>query len=109
MNNAIISAGFLKFMMTESKSPNYDYSGTMALIYLADLHEFRTGLSVGDIDMFALSQAGFAPFFHARHHPNYLEIELMETIQRHSVPEELLTFKNKTEAVYLPDDGESGN
>lgn len=108
MNNAITPAGFLKFMMTEAKNPNFIYLGTMTLTYLEALQNFRTGLRVGDIERIASSKAVFAPLFHARHHPNYQEIEMMEAVQRHSVPEELLPFYNETEAVCLSEDGESG-
>lgn len=95
-------------MMTEAKNPNFIYLGTMTLTYMEALQNFRTGLRVGDIERIASSKAVFAPLFHARHHPNYQEIEMMEAVQRHSVPEELLPFYNETEAVCLSEDGESG-
>lgn len=94
--------------MTEAKNPNYLFLGTMTLTYQEALQNFRTGLSVGDIERIALSKAVFAPLFHARHHPNYQEIKIMGAVQRHSTPEELLQFYNETEAVCLSEDGESG-
>lgn len=80
MNNAITPAGFLKYMKTEARNPNYIYLGTMTLTYLDALQNFRTGLRVGDTDRIASSKAVFAPLFHARHHPSYQEIEMMETV-----------------------------
>lgn len=94
--------------MTEAKNPNYLFLGTMTLTYQESLQNFRTGLRVGDIERIASSKAVFAPLFHARHHPNYQEIEMMEAVQRHFMLEELSQFYNETEAVCLSEDGESG-
>lgn len=95
--------------MTEAINPNYMYLGTMTLTYLEALEDkIRTVLRVGDIERIASSKAVFCKIFHARHMPNYQEIEMMEAVQRHFVPEELLPFYNETEAICLSEDGESG-
>lgn len=91
--------------MTEAINPNYMYLGTMTLTYLEELEDKI--LPVGDIERIASSKAVFCKNFHARHMPNYQEIEMMEAIQRQSVREELLPFYNETEAVCLSPDGES--
>lgn len=94
--------------MTEAINPNYMYLGTMTLTNLEALEDkIRTVLPVGDIERIASSKAVFCKNFHARHMPNYQEIEMMEAIQRQSVRVELLPFYNETEAVCLSPDGES--
>lgn len=54
--------------------------------YLEALQNFRSGLRSGDMEKITSAKAIFAPLFHARHHPHYQEIEMVEAVQRQSVP-----------------------
>lgn len=54
------------------------------------------------------AKAIFAPLFHARHHPHYQEIEMVEAVQRQSVPQDLKPFFDQTESVCLYEDKMSG-
>lgn len=96
------------FVMTEAKNPNYIYMATMTMTYLEALQNFRSGLRSGDMEKITSAKAIFVPLFHARHHPHYQEIEMVEAVQRQSVPQDVKPFFDQTESVCLSEDKMSG-
>lgn len=94
--------------MTEAKNPNYIYMATMTMTYLEALQNFRSGLRSGDMEKITSTKAIFVPLFHARHHPHYQEIEMVEAVQRQSVPQDLKPFFDQTESVCLSEDKMTG-
>lgn len=107
-NEPCTPTGFIKFVMTEAKNPNYIYMATMTMTYLEALQNFRSGLRSGDMEKITSAKAIFAPLFHARHHPHYQEIEMVEAVQRQSVPQDLKPFFDQTESVCLSEDKMTG-
>lgn len=90
---------FIKFVMTEAKNLNYISVATMTMTYLEALQNFRSGLGSGDMEMITSAKAIFAPLFHARHHPHYQEIEMVEAVQIQSVPQDIKPFFDQTKSV----------
>ena len=95
--------GFLQFVKSMEEHPNYMYMFQMVSRYSQAIVNMRMGIRRNNSTLIQSAKFMSKGLFHGRTHPRYQQIEMIETLQRKLMPNDLKTFISMHESMSRTD------
>ncbi|XP_071163549.1 uncharacterized protein [Mytilus edulis] len=102
------ASGFLQFVKSMEHNPNYIYLFDMVSRYSQAIVNFRMGIRRNNTILVQSSKFMSKGLFHGRVHPRYQQIEMLDTVHRFLMPEQLQTFLSNHESMSKTGDESKG-
>ena len=100
--------GFIQFTKKFESDPNYMYLLEMTTIYSQSIINFRMGIRRNNSLLVQSAKLMSRGLFHGRNHPRYQCIEIVDSMQRELMPEEMTYFVESHESMSKTGDKSRG-
>lgn len=100
--------GFLRFLKSKESNPTYMHMFEMVSKYSQAIINFRMGIRRNNSLLVQSAKFMSKGLFHGRSHPRYQQIEMLDTVQRMLMPEQLRNHLDNHESMSKSGDVSKG-